>query len=241
MKTCTATMNIRIQSLALVAFAGALAGCGGGSGSGATDTGTPAAASTTSSTTVAYTPKNVDAGVPVTQSADTKGYHDLVVAANYGHRSDPFALTSEEAAYDRKQNTERVLSSMGSWRTEYEAPPEEDKTVAPEEVQPYRRLAGIVVGDSVLAIIDMGDGQQTQIIRPGQKIEGTEWTVVSINQDHAILHRGGNVAPHTISVRLETPPAGSMGGGGGFGGPPAGSAPGGGGMSTPGFNPNAGG
>ncbi len=232
-------MKVRIETLALIAVVGAVAGCGGGDRGGGLRRLRRRRLRLRPLPRTTHL-KNVDAGIPVTESTDPKPYLRLVAASNYGHRSDPFALTSEEAAYDRQQNTERILSTMGSWKTEYVAPPDEDKTVPPEEPQPYRRLAGVVVGDSVLAIIDMGNGQ-TELIRPGMKIPNSEWTVVSINEDHAILHRGGDVAPHTISVRLESPPAGSMGGGGSFGGPPAGGPPMGGpprGLGGgPGFNP----
>lgn len=212
-------MKVPIRILAIGAVAAALVGCGGGSGG--TTAATPTSSETSSSTaTVTYTPKGVLAGLPVTMSTDQKPYQTLVAATTkYGHRGDPFQLTAEEAAYDKSQDVERVLGTLGGFTTQYELPPEETKDVEPEEVQPYRRLAGIVVGDSVLAIIDMGDGKAATIIRPGMKITGTEWTVVSINEDRALLHRDGTVSPHTISVRLESPPSGM---GSTFGGPPTG-------------------
>ena len=200
-------MKVRLRTLALGAVVAAALGCGGGSGSSGSSS--SASSPSTTASTVSYTPPNVLAGMPVSQSADTKPYTTLVAsAARFGHRADPFQLTSEEAAYDRAQNTERVMTSMGGFTTQYEVPPDETKNVIPDEVQPYRRLAGIVIGDSVLAIIDMGDGRPAQIIRPGMKIPNTEWTVVSIDLDKAVLHRDGPVGPHTVTVRLESPPPG---------------------------------
>jgi len=220
-------MKVGLQILALSAAFAAMAGCGGGSGGGVAP---PSGTSSTTSTTATasgggYTPPNVPAGLPVSTSTDMKPYLMLVASADtrFHHRGDPFLLTSEEAAYDRQQNTERVLGTMGGWTTEYEAPAEESKEVVPDEPQPYRRLAGIVVGDSVLAIIDMGDGRAATIIRPGMKIPNTEWTVVSIDEDKAVLHRDGPVGPHTISVRLESPPPG-FGGQSGFPGSQNGAA-----------------
>jgi hypothetical protein len=166
---------------------------------------------------------NVDAGVPVDRSTDDKPYKALVASSSkYGFRPDPFALTSEETAYDREQNAERVMTTMGGFTTEFQMPEDKSLVVTPEEPQPYRRLAGIIVGDSVLAIMDTGSG--IQIIRPGMKVPNTEWTVVSIDQDKAVLHRDGDVRPHTVTVRLESPPAGvgsatGFGGGNQFGGP----------------------
>jgi hypothetical protein len=102
-----------------------------------------------------------------------------------------------------------------------------------------------VVGDSVLALIDMGNGT-TELIRPGQRIPGSEWTVVSIDEEKAILRRGGNRLPRQVTVRLELPPPGFGGGGntGGFPGGPTGPGgpPGGPGMPPggPGAAPGGG-
>jgi hypothetical protein len=211
-------MRVPIQVLALAVVVAAVAGCGGSSSSA----GTPASTSTStlSTSTNTYTPKGADAGIPVDASTDDKPYKALVAAsARFGHRGDPFQLTSEEAAYDRQQNVERIIGTMGGFTTQYTEPPEETKEIPAEEQQPYRRLAGIVVGDSVLAIIDMGDGQAATIIRPGMKIPNTEWTVRSIDESKAILVREGPIGPHRIVVRLETPPPGYTGAGttgGGF-------------------------
>jgi hypothetical protein len=212
LKDCDLRMRVPIRVLALATVVGAVLGCGGGSGSGG-----GAAAPTTSTTTqtVNYVPPNADIGIPTEMSTDDKPYKALVASTvRFKPRTDPFQLTSEESAYDRQQNVERMVGSMGGFTNQYTVPPDETKEIPAEEPQPYRRLAGIVVGDSVLAIIDMGDGHAGTIIRPGMKIPNTEWTVVSIDQDKAVLHRDGPVGPHTITVRLESPP--SFGGGTGF-------------------------
>lgn len=146
---------------------------------------------------------------------------------SFAPRNDPFALLAEERAFESKQSAERVLSESGGWRFDYEAPaPVDDVEVL--EPQPYRRLAGVIVGESVLALIDMGDGR-LEIIRPGQRIPNSEWVVVSIDEDKAVLRRPGNRLPRQIVVRLESPPAGFGAGatGGGGGAPAPGGAPGG--------------
>jgi len=225
-------MNRSTRILALCVVVAAAFGCGGGGNTG----GTPASStsSTTTPTVQNYVPQGVDAGIPVDVSTDDKPYKALVAASSkYGYRPDPFSLTKEEAAFDRSQNAERVMGEMGGFTVRFT--PEEDKSVdvVPEEPQPYRRLAGVVVGDSVLAIIDMGNGRPVELIRPGMKVPETEWTVVSIDQDKAVLHRDGPTPPHTVTVRLESPPAG-VGGSTGFagGGMPPG-VPGGGGQRGP--------
>jgi hypothetical protein len=123
---------------------------------------------------------------------------------------------------------------MGGFRLDF-APPRATIMIPTPEPQPYRRLAGVIVGDSVLALIDMGDGQ-LKLIRPGQDIDG--WHVESIDSDKAILTRGGNRLPHQVVVRLESPLPGSIGGRGGAGGGAGGAGqPGGGGGGPAGAPP----
>lgn len=205
----------------------ALAGCGGGPIS--VDPG----AATGQAKGPKFTGPNVPAGLPVPDTAADPTQFTKLVASSAGKfhpRSDPFALSPEEKSFDISQASERVFTDIGGFPT-YVTPVE---TVAPEvavEPQPYRRLSGIVVGDSVVAIIDMGNGSDPEIIRPGQKVpHHEEWTVVSLDQNRAILRRDGNVLPKEIQVRLETPPAeyapavntpppmGGPGGPGGMGG-----------------------
>jgi len=200
---------------------------------------------------VEFTP-NVDAGIPVTQSADPSKVEALKnrYAGLQRRRPDTaFDLRSFERIFDDQQAAERLLTVSGGFGTFYEEPVE--VTTPPiTEPQPYRRLSGIVVGDSVVAILEFGDGR-TIIVRPGQQIEGTPWRVVSINEQRAILRRSGNVLPREITVRLESPPpgfgpntGGPAGGPGGFPGQPGGfpgGPPGGpGGLGFPGGAPAGG-
>lgn len=170
---------------------------------------------------------NVDAGWgkgvvvgDATLVANLKTRSSGNLGQSFSPRSDPFALLSEERSFETRQTSERVLGEMGGWRFDYEAPAPVETSDA-QEPQPYRRLAGVIVGESVLALIDMGDGR-LEIIRPGQRIPNSEWTVVSIDEDKAILRRGGNRLPRQIVVRLESPPAGFGGGGGNGAGAPGG-------------------
>ena len=138
----------------------------------------------------------------------------LISSRAFSTRPDPFALGPRERNYETRQTAERVFNETGQWRVDF-IPAVETVVVPVVEPQPYRRLAGVIVGDSVLALIDMGDGQ-LQIIRPGQEIGG--WRVVSIDSEKAILRRAGNKLPHEVTVRLETPPSGFPTGGTGGGG-----------------------
>lgn len=161
-------------------------------------------------------------GVPVGQIGDPDAIRKVVASRTFNKRGDPFELFPSEKAFESSQRAESLLQSVGGWSVEYKAPPEtgdEDQL----EPQPYRRLAGVLVGDTVAAIIVMENGA-TYIVKPGMKIPNSEWTVVSIDMDRAVLRREGNKKPNQITVRLETPPGG--GGGGGAGGRPGGNAPG---------------
>lgn len=166
-------------------------------------------------------------GIAVTRAADTGQLKPVYQQAGLKAgpaRTDPFALKPGEMAYDKQQDAERVFAASGPFAPEFAPPVSTEKPLLPTEPQPYRRLEGIVVGDSVLAIIDMGDGT-TVLIRPGQQIPNSEWRVASIDEEKAVLVRGGNVLPRQITVRLESPPPGMQpstgfgGGGTGFGGP----------------------
>lgn len=169
------------------------------------------------------------AGVPEaapTTAADVKA---LTALKSFTKRPDPFALKSNERQFDRDQEALRVFGETG-FTVQYQEPEEEaPKQEDIPEPQPYRRLAGVVVGDSILALIDMGNGQ-LEVIRPGQQIPNSEWRVISIDSEKAVLRRNGNRTPRQIIVRLESPPPGMGGGGmgqpggmpggpGGFGGP----------------------
>jgi hypothetical protein len=165
---------------------------------------------------------------------------ELVTSRAFSARPDPYALHPRERSFEVAQTGERIFSETGGWR-DYFVPAVETVVVPEIEPQPYRRLAGVIVGESVLALIDMGDGQ-LQLIRPGQEIQG--WRVASIDSDKAILVRGGNKLPHQVQVRLESPPfgGGSSGGAnpGGSGGS-GGSDNSGGGKDMPGLGKSGGG
>lgn len=166
------------------------------------------------------------AGLPVTVSTDPNALRALIArASRFGRSSDPFRLLPNEIQFERSQTAERLFTEQGDFNLEYEAPQPPTGTGPVAEPQPYRRLSGIVIGDAIVGILET-QGQETIIIRPGQYIPGTEWRVVLINEDRAVLRRAGNRLPKEISVRLELPPPG-FDTGAGQGGGPAGGPPGG--------------
>ena len=181
------------------------------------------------------------AGLEVKQDADATKMAKLVareqsVGAFGTARSDPFALTSSERNFETTQEAERVFAGPSGFTVELTPKPQvEDEAVAPEP-QPYRRLSGIVVGDSILAILEE-EGKSPVIVTPGMKIPDSEWRVVSIDQEKAVLRRSGKARPSQVIVRLEVPRPGTAAAGGQAGGFPG--APGGGYPGGPGGYPGA--
>lgn len=222
--------------IGIVALATILAGC-------PAPEPTPIASGTTTPA-VATAPPYVYSGrvgVPVTVG-DPKLMTEKIASRTFGARPDPFALLPIERSFDQSQTAERLIQDMG-YSTMYEPPAETGPVQEVVEPQPYRRLAGVLVGDTVSAILIMEDGTAIQI-KPGMRIPNSPWRVVSIDEEKAVLRRAGNVKPTQIIVRLESPPGGvpaPQGGGAGRpgglpgggpppgvpGGPPAGVGPGG--------------
>lgn len=199
--------------------------------------------------TVAYAP-TAEAGIGITgptPDPDRGLFKGLIAKRSpyFGKsRLDPFSLTQLEVAFDQQQEAERAFAQAGgfSLRAEIRDDVEQPPVFEP---QPQRRLSGVVIGDSVLAILEGQDLPEPLIIRPGMRLPNSDWTVVSIDQEKAVLRRSGNVLPKEVTVRLEVAPPtlfGAPAGGGfpggpgapggppgGFGGPPGGfGGPGGG-------------
>lgn len=148
---------------------------------------------------------NVDAGQPLPASVDTKRWNDLAKTKVFASRPDPFALSPDEQKFDKSQFAAKLFDTQ-RFNPEFDQIPDATKPdIVPEE-QPYRRLAGIIVGDSILAIIEMGNGQPAQVVRPGEQIAGSEWRVISIDSEKAVLRREGDKLPHEVVVHLEGKP-----------------------------------
>lgn len=227
-----------LRTIAVAAVAASLAGC---NLTGALD---PPPAIPTGQVKGGKKPfvPNSPAGLAVTPDADGTKLPKLVAlrdrAGAFGMvRSDPFALTTEERGFETVQLGERVFGGGGGFGSVgLTVKPTEEEQITPEEPQPYRRLSGIVVGDSILAILEE-QGREAQIVTPGMQIPNSEWRVVSIDQDKAVLRRSGKTRPTEVIVPLETPrpgfgpPVGGTGagnrGGSGFPGGPPGGYPGG--------------
>jgi hypothetical protein len=139
------------------------------------------------------------AGAPV-------GAGSYVVALLPLHpRQDPFALLPNEDAYEKQQMAAYFATTYGGWPLFYPGPPA-PPPLPPVEEQPHRRLAGILIGDSITALIDMGDGN-LQDIHPGEAIPNSEWTVESIDEEKAVLRRTvPGKLPSEVIVRLESVP-----------------------------------
>lgn len=158
-------------------------------------------------------------------------------------RKDPFAYLPQEmearqvGAYDL----------AGFYRAAGTPKPPPPPVVEVYEPQPYRRIAGIIEGATVSAILEQ-EGELPQIVKPGDMVG--EFRVASIDMAGITLKRSkGN--PRMVRVPYEPPAGGASGGGlgGGGGGDRRGGFEGGGmpgaagmgGGATPGGPPGRGG
>jgi hypothetical protein len=149
------------------------------------------------------------AGLPVPSQPPT-AFDTLVASTTVTPRPDPFAQQLIEQQYEIKARNERVFQQSGQFWPSLFIPKVPAIIVDQLEPQPFRRLAGVLVGDSVMAIIDMGDNQGMQVIRPGMQIANSPWKVISIDEEKAILRRDGNKRPKEIVVRLQGPQSGTF-------------------------------
>ncbi len=152
------------------------------------------------------------------------------------YRVDPFKPLPWEADVSKPP----ILSVVPSVRLQpiptYQPKEEEQEDVLPP--QPYRRVAGIMWGQSVAAIIET-QGDLPRVVKPGDTLDGMR--VARIEPNQVVLSTTGR-KPREISVKLGAPITpvqrgipgmGGVPGGipGGFPGmPPGGGAPGGAGM-----------
>ena len=135
----------------------------------------------------------------------------------FGVRGDAFALLPSEMQFDRQQYSARLVSDSGGFSSYYSEPEEVEAAGPVIEPLPAWRLSGVVIGDGVAALLEMGPGK-TIDIRPGMKIPDTDWTVVSIDTERAVLKRSGNKLPKSFAVNLQGPMSIGGGSGGGTGG-----------------------
>ncbi|MBA3726214.1 MAG: hypothetical protein H0W86_07110, partial [Armatimonadetes bacterium] len=162
---------------------------------------------------------------------DLRSYtkEQLIASANVPVRAryNPFALFAQEITFQNGIRYDRILSNLpnesnsGLPYSLLVPPPVEPPPVelAEPEPQPYRRLSGIYFGETVTALIEMGDGK-TYLVSPGDRVGETEWYVEAIDAEKVTLVRSGNKDPRRIFVRLESRPffTPEPGGGGGQGG-----------------------
>ncbi len=164
----------------------------------------------------------------------------MIESANlvFASRRNPFALFGDEMAFETSIRYNIILSKL--------APPysiliEEGEREVPESLrpvdpQPYRRASGILLGETVKAVIV--EGQRRYFVSPGDFLEGTDWMVLAITGDSVILVREESKRPNRMVVRLESAPfdpsqpePGTGGGGGGRVGTPGTGDAGGGGRA----------
>lgn len=193
----------------------------------------------------------IDAGIRVepTEDPEFKETKDLALAKNFRSRPDPFSLLAIEQAFEKSQSRERVFSEIAGWTTMFTPPeekPDEEEILEPPPTG--IRLSGIILSQGVVALLEYPGKPGAIDIRPGTKIPDTEWTVVSIDLEKAILRRTSNKQPKQIVVLLQNrldggqpaTPGNTGGAGNPFGGGPPSGAPYGPGRAPGGFPGGAG-
>lgn len=147
-----------------------------------------------------------EAGVPI-EGSTTPDMKELLALAGQlktQPRSDPFALLAVEKKYETSQTAERLMADFGGFSDlladTTEKVDENDGVPISEPAPPGLRLAGVILANGVAALLEF-NGRLLEI-RPGMTIPGTEWVVVSIDNEKAVLRRPGNKLPKEIVVPL---------------------------------------
>ena len=165
-----------------------------------------------------------EAGLGAVVDTDpNNGVTKLAMVHNYGARSDAFALLPVERLFERDQTSARLMSEGGGYQNMFVIPEDTSEVAVVTEPVPSWRLSGVVIGDGVAALLDMGG--KVIDIHPGMKIPDTDWVVVSIDAERAVLKRDNGKLPRMFVVPLQSGfapaspvggsnPAGGSGGGG---------------------------
>lgn len=162
---------------------------------------------------------------PAVPGAAASGRPDIFAIAkamSFGARSNPFALLGSEVSFDRVQTAARIIDETGGFRSDYEPQPDVQEDAVKEQIEvPNWRLAGVIVGDAVVALLDTGS--RVVEIRPGSHVPETEWVCIAVDTETAVLRHRRDVQPKEITIFLAAqlfgaPDVGGQGGaGGGFG------------------------
>lgn len=162
---------------------------------------------------------------PAVPGAAASGRPDIFAIAkamSFGARSNPFALLGSEVSFDRMQTAARIIDETGGFRSDYEPQPDVQEDSVKEQVEvPNWRLAGVIVGDAVVALLDTGS--RVVEIRPGSPVPETEWVCIAVDTETAVLRHRRDVQPKEVTIFLAAqlfgaPGVGGQGGpGGGIG------------------------
>ncbi len=196
------------------------------------------ASSPPSAAVEAYVP-TADAGAKFTYDpSDTTTVSSVAQSRKVGIRGNPFRLTASESSFQLGQTALRFADENGSFSNEYViTPPEDPNDDLVRGPIPQWRLSGIIVSERGVAALLEKDGEVVDIY-PGADIPNSDWEVVSIDEEKAVLRRKSNTVPKEIEIRLGSGPftsgAATQGPGIGGGGGSRGSVGGPGGLQAPG-------
>lgn len=192
----------------------------------------PAAATVGTTTPGAPAVPGAPGTAPAVPGVAATGKPDIFAIAkamSFGVRSNPFALLGSEVSFDRIQTAARIIDETGGFRSDYEPQPDVQEDAVKEQIEvPNWRLAGVIVGDAVVALLDTGS--RVVEIRPGSPVPETEWVCIAVDTETAVLRHRRDVQPKEITIFLAAQLFGApgVGGQGGVGGPGGGLGDGGG-------------
>jgi len=142
-------------------------------------------------------------GAAVEDDPGSTKLRSYAMAKAFGHRHDPFALQPSEKMFEGSQRRDKLVGELSGFPVLFQEP--EEKPDESEIIDPPPsnfRLSGVMQANGIVGLMTDGQGH-SYTIRPGFQVPNTEWVVVSLDQDHAVLRRKSNKRPREWYVRLQ--------------------------------------
>jgi hypothetical protein len=156
------------------------------------------------------TPTGFDTGMPAPDASATGGTAPAQPAAATGSkqvaakpmeawRADPFLPPGYKPPRPGGPKPKPHIRDLPVFKIPIPGAIARDRVEQPDTPQPLRRMAGLVLGDRVYAIIESGG--KSQVVQPGDMLEDRLASVYKIEKDGVILK---TVDPHPryITVRM---------------------------------------
>lgn len=148
---------------------------------------------------------SADAGIPLLAPGElvSSEFQTLSKGVLLHERIDPFALLPGEIKLEQGQKIHQIMGQIGGFLPLGELVPSPNKEMPLFEKPPFRRLAGIIAGNGIMALIEKDNGVIEEVY-PGSEISNSDWMVAFLDQDKAILRRKSQKLPKEIVIYLES-------------------------------------